>query len=98
MCKKFAPGYIAKCSDDRADPPQNKQGANFCDWFVPDPRAYCGKEKMAEAQAKDALAALFGGETDVQATGEGNGDNLTASERALEEAKRLFGTDPENKA
>ncbi|MBT8131808.1 MAG: hypothetical protein KJO35_06040, partial [Gammaproteobacteria bacterium] len=66
MCRKFAPTYISKCIDERADPPQNKQGANFCDWFVPDPQAYSGNEKSAEEQARGQLAALFGGTADPE--------------------------------
>lgn len=105
MCRKFAPKYLSKCSDERADPPQNKQGANFCDWFTPDPDAYSGHEKSAEDLAKENLKTLFGTAGDVPPNvpgdgvgdGEGDGDGeavtdkRTASERALEEARKLFG-------
>jgi len=95
MCRKFAPRYISKCSDERADPPQNKQGANFCDWFVPDPQAYSGHEKSAEEQAKDQLAALFGGASKSELHPEDGGDDAardgrSTSDKALEEARKLF--------
>lgn len=95
MCKKFAPKYISKCSDERADPPQNKQGANFCDWFVPDPQAYSGNEKSAEARAKDQLASLFGGSPGTSIKSEDDGDKAlqdrqSASDKAIEEARKLF--------
>lgn len=99
MCRKFAPKYIAKCSDDRADPPQSKQGANFCDWFTPDPAAYSGKEKSAEEQARESLAAMFGRAEDETPAAldeqDGDAEDSSASERALAEAKKLFGSKDE---
>lgn len=96
MCRKFAPKYIAKCSDERADPPQNKQGANFCDWFSPDPDAFSGREQSAEQQSKDALAALFGGAPRDNQEAEQDTppqDARSRTERALNEAKKIFGGD-----
>ncbi len=96
MCRKFAPQYTAKCSDDRADPPENKQGANFCDWYVPDPKAYSGHEKSAEDQAKENLAALFGGvgaaagNTPTGTQTDAAADHSSASDKALEAAKQFF--------
>lgn len=113
MCRKYEPKYISKCGDDRADPPQNKQGANFCDWFSPNPNAYSGKEKSLENQARQNLAALFGGasaggqgqlagdakrceagaELEKQSSEQPAEDSRSRTQRALEEARKLF--DPE---
>ncbi len=94
MCRKYEPTYIGKCSDERADPPQNKQGANFCDWFSPDPRAYSGKERSAEEASRQRLSALFGAADDSNGGPESaEADQKTATERALEEARKLFGGD-----
>lgn len=90
MCRKYALQYTSKCSDERADPPQNKQNANFCDWFTPDPGAYSGREKSAEQLARDELTALFGASGDSQQQqSESGGDSQ--SQKALREARRLFG-------
>lgn len=93
MCRKYAPQFISKCSDERADPPENRQGANFCDWFAPHVGAFSGAEKSAEQQAKEALQGLFGGNDDPGAQPEAEAEIRTASDRALEEAKKLFGRD-----
>ncbi len=90
MCRKFAPQYTNKCSDERADPPLNKQGANFCDWFTPDPGAYSGTEKTAEERAKDQLGALFGS-ADAEQPKDTEAEEISAADKALAEARRLFG-------
>ena len=93
MCRKYAPQLIGRCSDERADPPENRQGANFCDWFSPHVGAFSGKEKTAEEKSREALMGLFGGPAESQA-GQADADEArTASDRALEEVKKLFGQD-----
>ena len=91
MCRKYAPQFITKCSDERADPPENRQGANFCDWFSPHIGAFTGKEQSAEQKAKDALLGLFGGEGGSPPAVADEEKPATASERALAEVKKLFG-------
>lgn len=92
MCRKYAPQFITKCSDERADPPENRQGANFCDWFSPHVGAFSGREKSAEEKAKEALQGLFGGQADAPGDAGANAPG-TASDRALEEVRKLFGQD-----
>ena len=35
MCKHFLPERVGVCAEDRADPPVEKENANFCDFFRP---------------------------------------------------------------
>ncbi len=93
MCRKYAPQFISKCSDERADPPENRQGANFCDWFSPHVGAFSGKEKSAEERSRAALAGLFGSGAESADEPAAESEPRTASERALEEVKKLFGQD-----
>ena len=58
MCREYAPNDTIQCRDERADPPTNKENANFCDFFRPLLGAYDGRAVRAgSAQAK--LDALF---------------------------------------
>ena len=97
MCRKYSPQYTGKCSDERADPPLNKQGANFCDWFTPDPGAYSGTEQSAEQQARDQLGALFGSTSEQPSENQDSDDqdseNISTQDKVLAEARRIFGGD-----
>ena len=48
------------CAEDRADPPVEKENANFCSFFIPVSDAFNPNEKTKGDAAKDALADLFG--------------------------------------
>jgi hypothetical protein len=60
LCRFYDPGISQQCSEDRAEPPANKEGANFCDWFAPrhGGSGDAGEDRQAAARAK--LDALFG--------------------------------------
>lgn len=59
MCRHYDPDRRPYCGEDRADPPVEKENANFCDFFSPVNR-FEGKRADTAGKAKDDLAALFG--------------------------------------
>lgn len=59
MCRHFDPLAPRQCREDRAEPPANKEHANFCDWFEPREQAFSEQDEEATA-ARDRLDALFG--------------------------------------
>ena len=66
MCVFFDPTVPKQCREDDAEEVklQDKERANFCEWFKPSDRAFDGSFGVGEAQAKRELATLFGdGET-----------------------------------
>lgn len=80
MCVDYAPGKPDDCTEEDAVAVRDKTGANFCDYFTPNAHAFDGREKHAESNARDQLAALFG-------------DGLAAGDiddSALTEAEKLF--------
>ena len=60
LCKHFMPERVGICAEDRADPPVEKDNANFCSFFIPTSNAFNPKTKTQGDAAKDALADLFG--------------------------------------
>jgi hypothetical protein len=63
-CRFHLPGARGDCSEPNADPPAEKDRANFCDWFSLDPRyrsASAGQKKKADASAaaRSAFEDLF---------------------------------------
>ena len=60
MCKHFLAERVGVCAEDRADPPVEKENANFCSFFVPIRDAFNPNAKSKGDAAKDALADLFG--------------------------------------
>lgn len=61
MCRHFRPGdHVQSCDHERAEPPLEKERANFCDFFRPSPRAFDASRRDEGDAAKARLAALFG--------------------------------------
>ena len=63
LCIHFAPRLTGQCDDDRADPPVQKENANFCDFFRPLSGAYDNARGSRKDAARQRLDALFGGES-----------------------------------
>jgi hypothetical protein len=61
MCRHYAPGRPGACVEDRAEPPTDKETANFCDYFVLAPAGAPAERDAAQALARARLDALFGG-------------------------------------
>lgn len=92
-CRKYAPQYDAKCSDERADPPARKEAANFCSWYAPRPEAFDAEVHSADHAARAAAAALFGDAGPQSEPEQDDERPMSDTERALAEAERLFRRD-----
>ena len=62
LCRRYRPRDTITCTDDRADPPINKENANFCDFFRPASGTYDSVIGIKDAGARAGLKDLFGGE------------------------------------
>ncbi|MEM7003678.1 MAG: hypothetical protein AAF529_23035 [Pseudomonadota bacterium] len=62
MCKHFDPQRNMQCFEDRADPPLQKENANFCDYFIPASGAFLAQNQSKASSARSELDALFGAE------------------------------------
>ncbi len=78
LCRHFDPGKTATCFEDRADPPLQKENANFCDFFSPRFGAYENQTSQKRDAARSDLEALFGAEDD-------EGDDTPAEDAAHDE-------------
>jgi len=61
MCRNYAPDASITCTDERTDPPVNKENANFCDYFRlrEGSAAPGGLVQERAEQARDAFDSLF---------------------------------------
>jgi hypothetical protein len=60
MCRFFDPAVPKQCREDDAEEVTEKERANFCDWFLPDPDSFDPVRASRSAAAEAKLAALFG--------------------------------------
>jgi hypothetical protein len=60
LCRHYRAQASITCDEDRADPPVNKENANFCDYFRPVPGAYGAQRGDRSRTARAELDALFG--------------------------------------
>lgn len=60
MCRFYEPNVANECGELIAEPVSDKEHANFCDYFQARPNAYTPAVAEQAAQARAALAALFG--------------------------------------
>lgn len=67
MCAHYDPAETSKqCTEDDAEKVQDKQAANFCDYFALSDQAFDAGDISADRSARTALAALFGDEDTQQ--------------------------------
>ncbi|MGH8278709.1 MAG: hypothetical protein ACRETQ_03975 [Gammaproteobacteria bacterium] len=59
QCRFYDPGKPQSCAEERADPPLNKQRANFCEYFEPRAGAYRPADTSAAERAHTKLDNLF---------------------------------------
>ena len=89
MCAHYDPAETSKqCTEDDAEKVQDKQAANFCDYFTIADKAWDAGEISAAEGARAALAALFGeggGEQD-----QSSDDRRGQAERLQNDAEALF--------
>lgn len=80
MCRYFDPLVAKQCLEDDAEEVVEKERANFCEWFEPDPSAFDPARVSGEERAKNAAAALFG-DADEESS---------VPDPALSDAEKLF--------
>lgn len=90
MCRHYAPRYISQCEHELAEPPRDRELANFCQYFKPDPHAYVGREQREADEAKRRLDALFDGEAQEPADDE---TPAAVKDDPLDALNALFGGD-----
>jgi hypothetical protein len=97
LCRSWNPRYTSKCSHDHAEPPLDRERANFCQYFRPAQSAFRNAGAPASETARTDLEALFGN-SEEQAGTETATDNITETERARRALDDLFGGDKGNDA
>lgn len=60
MCEFYDPRVPGQCREDDADDVLEKDKVNFCEWFKPGFDVFDPLRAKEEAEARDALAVLFG--------------------------------------
>ena len=60
MCQHYEPNKAPYCDEDRADPPNVKESANFCEYFQP-VNGFSDNEAVQSGKAKSKLDNLFDG-------------------------------------
>lgn len=78
LCRHFRLDINPQCDEDRADPPVNKENANFCDWFRPTTGVFQSSRTQKSDAAKDQLSGLFGEDRD-EAGGEESTEEAATS-------------------
>ncbi|MHB8622823.1 MAG: hypothetical protein ACYDBA_05585 [Sulfuricaulis sp.] len=87
MCQFYNPRLTAQCDESRAEEVRDKEHANFCDWFKPQPDAYVPPDKRKTQLAKSKLDALFDGPTRAD----------TQPDAARDKLNNLFGASDRHK-
>src|SRR5579863_971546 len=83
LCEFHVPKLRQGCREDRAEHVQEKQRANFCEFFQPRPGAHTVRDWAPAQAARNQLEALFGvGKPD------------TAADPKRAELDKLFGNKP----
>jgi hypothetical protein len=99
MCRHYdESASTGRCREERAEPPSEKDVANFCDWFEPGKNAFREGRTTAGENARSRLDALFddsrGLEEQPDQARPNPGDvPHSAEEKARAELDRLFSRD-----
>ena len=91
MCKKYTTDFHTHCTDDRSDPPERKDSANFCSWFSPRYGAFDDRGKSQADAARGKLGSLFSEDQGEDAS-DAEPDE-PARDESLSAAEALFGKD-----
>ena len=84
LCEFHEPKLRQGCLEDRAEHVQEKEHANFCEYFRPRPSAHLPRDSSKTEAAKARLDALFGGTQSEQ------------KDPAREELDKLFAAKPKH--
>ena len=92
LCTSYQLGISKCCDEERAEDVSDKESANFCDYFVPNPKAYKPAKQSNKTQAEAELANLFGQKSaPTSAPQDGDSKPQTRVHDALSELEQLFG-------
>lgn len=86
LCEFHEPKLRQGCLEDRAEHVQEKEHANFCDYFRPRSRAHVPKDAGKTQTVRAELDALFGSAQPV----------ASAQDPSREELDKLFAIKPKN--
>lgn len=90
LCKHYRTNDATPCDDDRAEPPVNKENANFCEFFGLRFGAYDGRVLHQDA-ARTKLEALFNEDMIGSVSTETSDTPVTKETRAKAKLDALFG-------
>ncbi len=62
MCSSFDRNVPEQCREDDAEEVNDKEAANFCEWFQAVENAFDAPRAVADDQSRTELDALFGGD------------------------------------
>ena len=97
LCRSWNPRYTSKCSHDHAEPPLDRERANFCQYFKPAAGVFHNAGAPPGESARTDLEALFGAGP-ARDRAETSADGITETERARRALEDLFGGDKGNDA
>lgn len=83
FCEFYDPRVAKQCREPVADEVKDKERANFCGYFKPNPKAYVPVDSSGANKARSELDALFGGAT----------SSTSSSSSASDALNKLFGKD-----
>ena len=96
LCKHYRVNDSTQCDNDRAEPPVNKENANFCEFFGVRFGAYDGRVLHQDA-ARTQLEALFKEDTfEDNNFLETSGAPVTKEAQAKAKLDALFGNDKDS--
>lgn len=88
QCRHYTTRLIGYCDHDHAEPPREREHANFCQYFTPQPGTRAAQQEANARRARDGLDALFGRVTENSEPA----SQRPEADRAMEELERLFGS------
>jgi hypothetical protein len=95
LCRSWNPRMTGYCDHDHAEPPLERERANFCQYFRPRPGAFTPVEQDADRDARKELDSLFGKPPEAaHARDASEAAGNKESDRARAELERLFGKSP----
>lgn len=83
MCAYYEPRVVEQCTEERAEEVRDKERANFCDYFKPQPGAYIIRDTSKAQASKAKLDNLFGADSEAR-----DNDDSDSARDALEELFR----------
>lgn len=86
LCRHYDEEKTVHCFEDRADPPLQKENANFCEFYAPQAGAFDTKTARNGAPAMNALDTLFGAEQDQESdAANSETDTLDSARKRLDD-------------